>query len=343
MIFFAGLFIICEIGCRIFIDHEYFKRTNLYNQVNANDTIDYIFIGSSRTAASIVPEVFSNSSHEISINAGRGYSTAQVHYRALRYLVRRNQNALRNCAVFLEAPSGICYTERGEEWIFEGNTQLLIPYIDRNDLFEFLRDAKDPGKTKIDVVLLYYSAAWRDCFFVREKTDNLFKYHLAKLDMIFNIGESGQPDDSDLTGKGGIKQDSVSIKAVRKFAYEVVSSDIKKQTLISHEDMDNSMLAKISQLVTDAGGQVYLFDTPLSTVIHKIYETDVAVASKMTFDQWIHKNGIPVIKARFYYTDEDFPDLFHLKESRAEEFTDSLMIAYKTYVYNKPISGIIND
>jgi hypothetical protein len=338
LFFFVCLIIVAEIGCRIIIDPIYFKKMNLYSQVKEKDTIDYIFIGSSRTAGSIVPEVFAVNDHEISINAGRGYSTGQTHYRALRYLIRRNPDVLKGCAVFLEAPSGMCYTETGEEWIYEDNSQLLIPYLNRNDLHEFLREAKAPVMLKIDVILLYYFASWRDCFFIREKLDTKIKYHLGKLDMIYGEKDPNKSVESDLKALGGIKQDSVSVMAVRKFAYDVVLSDIKNQVLLSQQDLDNSMLARITSLVSNAGGKVYLFDPPLSTVINRIFETDIAVRNKKTFDQWINKKGIPVIKAPFNFTDEDFPDLFHLKASRAEEYTDSLWIAYKAYLNHNQIN-----
>jgi hypothetical protein len=341
LIFFVSLFIIFEIICRIFIDPVYFERTNLYSQVNEKDTVDYIFIGTSRTAASIVPEVFGNDSHKIAVNAGRGYSTSQTQYRALRFLLRRNPDVLKNCAVFLEAPMGICYTENGRIWIYESYAYLLIPYMDQKDLFEFLLKAEDPVRTKTDVVLLYGFASWRDCFYIREKMDRRVKYYLGKITELSVAKKTETQHNSNMQEKGGIRQDSISVKVVRKLAHDVVPEVIKSQTPLSLSDMDDSMLNRINQLVTGAGGRVYLFDSPLSSVIQKIYETDLAKANKKVFDLWIDQKGIPVIKASFGYSDEDFPDLFHLRASRAEEYTDSLLNAYQIQVNSNLISSII--
>jgi hypothetical protein len=64
-------------------------------------------------------------------------------------------------------------------------------------------------------------------------------------------------------------------------------------------------------------------------VIQEIYETDIAQNNITVFNQWIEMNNIPLIRAPFSSVDEDFPDLFHLRASRAEEYTDSLLLAYK--------------
>lgn len=328
-IFLLVVFVIFEIGCRIYLDKSYFSRLNIYSEVDESDTISYIFIGSSRTAVSIIPEVFTKDTDKIAVNAGRGYGTIQMQYRALKYLLKRNPGALYNCTVFIEAPMGICSTENGDDWVEDNNPHLLIPYLDIKDLFEFLKTADESFNTKLHVVLLYSFASWRDCFFKREVTDVWINYQLEKYEKQIIAAKENKNSDADMLAKGGVKLDPISVKIARQVARDIVPVKISQQTPLQIEDMKHSMLNKINLLVKDAGGRICLFDTPLSTVIRKIYETETAKNNIVVFSKWIEENNIPLIRASFSSVDEDFPDLFHIRASRTEEYTDSLLIAYK--------------
>ncbi len=329
ILFILILFAIFEIGCRLFLDDSYFSRLNIYSDVKQTDTISYIFIGSSRTAVSVIPEVFAKNPNKITVNAGRGYGTIQMQYRALNYLLKRNPDALKNCTVFIEAPMGICSTESGKNWVEDNNPHLIIPYIDQTDLFEFIRTADESLNIKMHVVLLSYFASWRDCFFEREIADVWINYQLEKYEKQIMEGREKKKSDADMLAKGGVKLDPISVKIARRIARDIVPVRIRQQTPLHINVMESSMLNKINLLVTDAGGQVCLFDTPLSSVIREIYETEIAKKNIVVFNKWIEKNNIPFIRASFSSVDEDFPDLFHLRASRAEEYTDSLLIAYK--------------
>jgi hypothetical protein len=201
--------------------------------------------------------------------------------------------------------------------------------MNRKALFEFLNSADETFNTKLHVVLLYSFASWRDCFFVREIVDVWINYHLEKNNSKIMLKRAAAQGDADMLAKGGVKLDPISVKIARKFARDIVPRRISKQTPLHINDLESSVLNKINRLVTDAGGQICLFDTPLSTVIQEIYETDIAQNNITVFNQWIEMNNIPLIRAPFSSVDEDFPDLFHLRASRAEEYTDSLLLAYK--------------
>ncbi|MBN1598295.1 MAG: hypothetical protein JW894_08370 [Bacteroidales bacterium] len=331
LLYFVLTLVILEISCRIFVDDNYFSRLNIYSDVENSDTISYIFIGSSRTAVSIVTEVFTKTPDKIAINAGRGYGTMQMQYRALEHLLKRNPDALKNCTVFIEAPMGICNTENGKDWVEDNNPHLLIPYINKKVLYEFLRTANESFNMKLNVILLYYFASWRDCFFIREVADVWINYQFEKYENIFLTKNNRGNNNADMLAKGGVKLDPISVKIARKVARNIVPVKINEQTPLQLEDMKSSMLYKINRLVTEAGGQICLFDTPVSSVIREIYVTDIAKNNIKVFSQWIEMNYIPLIRASFSSVDEDFPDLFHLRASRAEEYTDSLLIAYKKF------------
>jgi hypothetical protein len=322
---------IAEISCRIFIDKKYFQSVDLYKEWDKSRPLDCIFIGSSRMAAAILPDVFKNDSDQVVINVGRGYSTAVIHYKALTQILQQDNNALKNCKVIIEAPGGVCYIEDGSRWFYDEDPHLIVPYLKTTDIVEYVFKNKNSLVNKLDLTLLYTFAAWRDCFYEREQIQIYTDYHLKRMDARFLSASEQHKKSEDIAARGGTKTDSATIKIARKLAYQARKQDISEQKLLTMEELENSMISKICSLIRKNGGQVYLLDMPESSVLQSIYETPIAKENKKLFDQWLTVNKIPLIITPFVYTDADFPDNFHLRESRAEEFSEMALYAVQQY------------
>jgi hypothetical protein len=324
--------VLFETYCRIFVDKRYFQSINLYSHWEKSHPIDYLFIGSSRTAVSLIPEVFKNNTSKEVINAGRGYSTSMIHYKALAYVLKCNKDALKNCNVLIEAPGGICFTDDGSVWFQDENPHLIVPYINRKDMLEYIFRNKSSITDKVDLTLLYSFASWRDCFYLRERMQIRFDYHLNKMDEKIIIGgHRNNTATNKIAAKGGTKNDSATVKMARQLAVVLANKEISEQKILTQADLGKSMINKICTLITRNGGQVYLLNMPLASVQSNIYATEVARKNKQLFDQWLLAKNIPIINISFEYTDQDFPDYWHLSESRAEEFSKSVLDALQKY------------
>jgi hypothetical protein len=327
---------IAEISCRIFIDKKYFQSVDLYKEWDKKRPFDFIFIGSSRMAAAILPDIFKNDSDQVVINAGRGYSTAVIHYKALTQILEQDKNALKNCKVIIEAPGGVSYIEDGSRWFYDEDPHLIVPYLKTADIVEYVFKNKNSLVNKIDLVLLYSFAAWRDCFYEREQIQIFSDYHLKRMDVRFLGGPDQHEKSENIAARGGTKSDSATIKIARQLAYQARNQDISEQKVLTMKDIENSMISKICSLIRKNGGQVFLLDMPESSVLQSIYETPVAKENKKLFDQWLSDNKIRLIVTPFVYTDADFPDNFHLRESRVEEFSELALYAVQQYCAKNP-------
>jgi hypothetical protein len=89
--------------------------------------VDYIFVGSSRVAASIDEKYFEQAISQRSgrnvkaLNMGMGYCSLANHYFGLRMLLRLNPRNLRGVTVFIEAPLGLPFSETWRDrWVIGG-------------------------------------------------------------------------------------------------------------------------------------------------------------------------------------------------------------------------------
>jgi len=329
-------FVVAEIISRIIIDPFYFYYSDSYNLrfdkvslkifdlVQANH-IDYLFIGSSRVPATINPSVImSEQPGKIAIVAGRGYMTPGVHYQALLNRLMQYPNYLRSTAVVLEYPGTDIYSSsfaRDRLKVFEPQVMgekamphLLLPHLNLNTLWEFLKISENSFSVKIDMLMLYFISSYRTSLFIKDK---------------FKILETVLPfrqNEHKLVSDGGIRNDNID--EAKKKAIEVAaieSKAIADNPHLTNEILNASSLANINKLVSENGGKLFLYIMPLNSIQKGIYSSEKSLQNKRIFEQWINEHGIEVIKvANFQYQDSDFPDTWHLGKDRRDEFTKKL-------------------
>jgi hypothetical protein len=332
---FLLLFLLCvELISRLFIDPLYFHSLNTYNIVPPQEDsfeayklketrhIDYLFIGSSRVAATINPSVIMRKDTNLTVVvAGRGYMTEGIHYQALKNNISKYPDYLKNAKVFLEYYGSDVYSGSFDEnrlRIFEpletneaAMPQLLLPHLDSRSLLAFLKESHNSKKIKVQMVLLYCISSYRTIPFIKEKFENIINR--------LNVDRTEQQ----LVKEGGIRSDN--IEKAKKWAIDIAAiqaKEIQKKPLLTFDDLDKSSLAFMNDLIVNSGGKLYLYKMPLCSVQEASFKCDRAIQNKKIFEQWVFSKGIPIIyNKKFNYQDSDFPDTWHLGADRRDEFT----------------------
>ncbi len=125
--------------------------------------VDFLFLGTSRTASGILPEVWESEIEKatareaVCLNLGRAFAGPVANYFGLRELMRRYPEEMRRCTVFIEMSAGLPALSAGwdEHWFYEGNTQLIVDYMNRGDLLRFLSVRTHSFEDKAGVVARY--------------------------------------------------------------------------------------------------------------------------------------------------------------------------------------------
>ena len=327
-------FVIAEVFSRIFIDPVYFHYINIYNEFKDNSLrsiyvdnttaqADFVFIGSSRIPATINPILFSELSKGITINAGRGYTTPGIHYQAIKNKLKYYPEFLHNAVVLLEYPGPDIYTSSFEEDILrvyepvietdKSRPHLLLPYLDLSSFLSFLTKSRNGISVKVKMTALMFSTL-RACQFINHKF-NALNTPLFKVD-----------NNSKLVSEGGIRNDNIEF--VRQSALNVAEQrrdEIKNKAPLSNEIMQNSSFFKLYEIVRDNGGTFMVYKMPLHSIQKDIYSSAKSQDNKLVFETWLKEKDIPIIyNSDFKFTDDDFPDFWHLAKDRRDEFTRTI-------------------
>jgi len=325
------IFICLEIVTRILIDPLYYYLVDSYTIDKSGynvhrlyfpektEQIDYLFIGSSRMPASIDINEFTRKKDSIVVvNAGKGFSTGSVHYLALTRLVENNPDILTNARVIIETEGGMNFTENFEKGRYkmdEYSLILLLPHLTLRSFIDFIRYSECELSLKIQLTKLYCSALYRNIPFIIDKA----REKLYKADHEVEL----------IAAEGGIKTDAESIEQSRQIVIGYANQrieDEKNLSPFSEQDMNNSVMAAIHELISENGGRIILLDMPLHSVQDAVFTNEYNSQNKETFHNWTKKNNIPLVALEdFNYSDDDFPDFGHLGIHRRIEFTNKVM------------------
>ena len=280
-----------------------------------------LFAGSSRVAAAIDEDAWGAAAKGPGVNLGRGFSTLQEHYLGLRNLFAKYPQRLRGAYVFIEAPRGMPSVETWQDtWVHPDSPQMIVPVLRISDL---------PG-------------AWSAPMTFEEKSRVTFGYFLrpsalfTQKDRIGTgfllLGEDlfarrfggvrAAPAAEDLASAGGIRTDPESIQRSRITAVRLAREDLQSQRPVV--DWDRTVVHDIVQLVEHAGARPVFFEMPLCSVQSATFDSPIRARDRERFAEATRQWGVPVIRAEIALSDDDFPDLWHLRKSRAAEFTRAL-------------------
>lgn len=338
-LFLFLLLAVVETISRLFIDPGYFSALDTYTvkfpntakpkNIEQKETthIDFLFLGSSRVPATINPEkIMQESPDKIAVVAGRGYTTPGLIHQALSYKLKKYPGFLSGSMVFLEYPDIYEYANPFEQDKFKvwerhqpGDKpmgHLILPYLDFPDLLSFMKESGNTLPVKMNVAMMFFISSYRTGFYVREKLQRSKFNTIIKLPVV----------DKNFAETGGIRNDNIkNAKTMMRRTTNARKREILARPAFSFEMLSISSLSEIHQLITENGGALYLYKMPISTHQQAIFNNQKSIESRKTFELWLTERNIKIISNdSFHYDDSDFPDRWHLKENRRDEFTHLL-------------------
>jgi len=290
-------------------------------------TADALFIGSSRVSAAVRSEVFDKALSELlrhpiqSANLGMGGSTMTEWVLGLRRLQELNPDAIRGSVVFIEAPVGVPeYRTWKDSWLVESAPELLTRYLEPDDLGGFLRSAT-PVHQKIVVLAELELGIEENLSRLRSRARAGFdEQTLPATEGI--IGEPPWLPPQDLSTTGGIQSDPRGLLRSRITALANVRSELARQ--VPRRDWDSTTLRGLVDRIRGMGALPVFFEMPLSREMASMYATPVRAEDRVAFQRAVAEWRIPYIQPAIATTDADFPDIWHLRKSRAAEYTAQL-------------------
>ncbi|WP_462247703.1 hypothetical protein [Ekhidna sp.] len=301
ILYAVGLFLILEVGFRIFLDKSYFQKVNPYSNLQ-NGNYTYVFIGSSRFEVAIDENLLADILDSEVLNTARGFYSAGVSYQALKNALEDNPSLIDGAKVILEYPQFLdaYLSDFNEEkyHVWEKGfpmVQFLIPHLQSDDLSNFLRYSPNTPKAKFYLVCAYYSSVVRNIPVIQEYLlDNFIK----------------------------IK----SWNMTQQIVHQVQKSEEQKQiTDFSDKTYAQSLIFEFKSLVEENGGELILLDVPKYSSFNENFKSDLLKGQSRS-------TRLPVISVDYFnYSDSDFDDKLHLNEDRVEEFTSRLATVLSEY------------
>ncbi len=264
-------------------------------------------------------------------NLGQGYSTLAEHYLALR---RLPDSLLQGTVVLVGlkhgVPPGDLFTDTWHGlWADPRWPLLLSPILRARDLPAYWWQAGDAFRAKLTVTAGVFLHSIRYGRFLRGKARALLNALPRHLGMARPAPSTASP----LAARGGIRTDSAGIAAVRRQILEQMraTDTLRPDSLIP--DWDRTVFADLVRLIQARGGRVVVFNVPL-TSWHRLTQRPTP-AKIRSFHRWARRHDVLVLDVPADYPDEAFPDLVHLADAYAPDFTWKLAEGYlQTHVPN---------
>lgn len=331
---------VLEVLSRVFIDPFYFNFLNTYNEKKENtisffpdsDTphVDYLFIGSSRIPATINASLLSKLAGGATVvNAGRGLITPGIHYQAVTRKIENHPEYLRNANVFVETfgfgnflnsfeTDRLRVYESFDEGMRDPRPNLLLPHLDFKALVQFFKVSQNSFWVKLDMVFLQ-SSIYRSSQLINEKFNKTGDMRL--------LGTF----EKSLTDEGGIRSNDLKYLSNRaRIIAENEKERLRLEVPLSVDQLNKSTLWHFNKLVKENGGRLYLYEVPLHSIQKEVYSSEKSELNKRIFDSWCKDHNIEIVSAHdFQYSDDDFPDIWHLGLNRRDEFTTKLYSSFQ--------------
>jgi hypothetical protein len=288
-------------------------------------SVDLVFVGTSRVAGSVAPRVVSavldtsgGARRSVrGVNVGKGYSTLILHYYGLRRLYREHPDHMRGAILMIEAPSGLpLYREWDDEWVLDGWPTLIGPVLERDNVGPFVWKSSNTLFEKAYGLAAGPLRSIRFARYVQPKLKELVNERLGP-----DTDEAVGPV-ADLSTAGGIRADSAGVALVRE---RVLEESKGESDPTMWRDWERSVTADLVRLARAHGGDVVFFEMPESSYQHGKYTVDQRRRGEQAFAQWAEADDIVLLRLpAFETTDNDFPDLLHMRRARRQEYSTRL-------------------
>ncbi len=317
------IFLVAELAVR----QWGYTKTSWYRGLSSHmktvEKLDVIFIGSSRVAAAIDSNVFDIKTGLTSYNIGVGPSKLQSHYFLLRKLFKEYPTKTKGIKVLLEAPYMLpSFTNWSDQWFADEQPQYLINVLNFADLSKLFQSDIDLEKKLLVTFRKLFD--WSYLFSYRErirngvlsKMKNLFQRSLLQI----GIGKKQESKQVDLVSAGGIRTDAIGVNLIKERTITSVAKRMTKQKPI--KDWGNTVVSSLITLSKESGGELILFNMPLSTIQGKEYQTEIRHNDREFFQEtYLQTDIIKALTFRASYPDKEFPDLLHLAKSKRVDYT----------------------
>lgn len=308
------------------------------------DTLDILFLGSSRVAASVDPATFDSVASTTarrtvrSFNLGMGFSTFHEIFFGLRQLAQRGE--LEGRLVVIEAPGGMPKHARWDEPWFDGDTRIMLSrYMEAKDLVDMWKqaDMTIPDKILVSIEVL------------GGLQNNFWRLRIIALDrvrgMLHDFGSLFRPRSEEVAtapavelvfSRGGIRVEQSRLQAVRKAALEFAATEYASTR--PWTGWDSTVFRDIVDLVRAGGGEVSLFEMPLCTHQMRPFRSTARVAGAEEFMDFRMRHHIGFTAVDTTYPDASFPDLWHMGIPTALDFSRRLAsrLDYTTFEGTPP-------
>ncbi|MEZ4647913.1 MAG: hypothetical protein R3E97_03860 [Candidatus Eisenbacteria bacterium] len=330
----AVMLLVTEVAFRVLDEHSWARALwfeGVSDRMEAGERIDYLFFGSSRTANGLVASAFESEMESAAgddvtcVNLGRAMSGAPAQYFGLRMLLEKHPEAMRNCTVSLEESAGLPeYSGTWDDaWFFPGATQLVVDYMERDDLTRYL-ETRAGFEAKAGVVARYYGRGLALIATRRQMQQRLEWRGQALVERVLTrLGAESAAANGELPTNRRLRVDAGGVRLMRDLVHERVSPEaLAEQTPAGA--WDDQVVCAAARMLEDAGVRVTFHEVPVPSYLWMVNDTEVRRADRESFLEWQHAVGVDEVRSTIEVTDEDFPDLSHLRKSRIEEYSRDL-------------------
>jgi hypothetical protein len=320
-----------ELGSRAWPD-----RPTWYRQVDSelrDDETNIFFVGSSRTLAAVDASALTTALSQGAIphahvyNLGGPYSTMAQHFLGLRNLANNHPAALRNSYWVLETLNGLPeYRESWtDSWANPDHKEMLLTVLRPQDVPRFWAA---PGLSlfdKVYVVTALYSRIPR--WYLDTRTWLIATGETAVDRAIRRWRRTTVPPDTGVSTGTPVRADEAGIQFARQLALAFAAA-ARARPEVPYADWTDQIVHDWLLEVRHAGGRAFFFDVPLSSVQAEAYLTPIRQRDSRRLAEIARSWGLQgVLPLKVATTDEDFPDLIHVRASRRAEFTAALTSA----------------
>ncbi|WP_162892237.1 SGNH/GDSL hydrolase family protein [Salinibacter ruber] len=245
---------------------------------------------------------------------------------------------MKHSLVFVEAPVGLVEPQKWTgRWARPEWPTLLSSNLSVAEIVSLWWRADDPVWNKAVISAASFSDLVRYGPVIRNKV------HSWMSSLIQVHSEAPDGNIESLPEGAGIRTDSAGVALAR----EKIIPSMRKWAHVDYErsslQWKESVLASLVETVRAHGGEVVLYTMPVSTPSKSVIEkSQMLRAERDRLKDWAETRGIPFLNVDFPYSNEDFPDLAHLRSSEALAFSRRLAREYKTHVKRSSITRTVN-
>ena len=301
--------------------------------------INFLFVGSSRVGAAINSAAFDNitsKAHQKRVrseNLGMGSSTLVGHYYGLKAIFDASMHDSENCHMFVEVTLGLPPMDTWEGiWFNAGQYEQLYPYIDFSDYLTFWQVSGNSINEKVTLGLL---KAFRPAGFLLSARSAL----LSRGEVFTQRYISSFADNSEKENPGkkqapmhmaaGIRNDPAGIKLARELILkQAAKSKGETNGSAPFADWEKLVLVDMRNLAEKNHCTMSLVSVPLSPSQELTRKSDRSGSQVLSFKAWARQNQLPILSTGLHFTDDDYPDLWHLSADKALIFSEQLARAY---------------